>query len=701
MGVLMNKIMKKIHKSVFASTVLIIVTICIFMPCSLFLGNIDEFSVPFIKIIPIIGVASILVLLVIGVISICFIKKLSIYSAILYGTGIAVYIQGNFLNKQLPIMNGVEVEWSQFKTITVISSLIWVACIFVPLIMMYFKKVMVEKIIMWSSYFLSTIQIFTLVVLIITTQRTVKTEFILSKEKEFEVSSKENTIVFVVDTLDATWFEEYLDNNVEVKEKLKDFTYFNNAVAGGAPTILGMPAMLTGQVYDGNERIDEFYKKSYQSSSLFRDLKKANYDIRLYSEYSYINGINEKEIDNLETNQEHIISSKIEFAKYLYRLVGVYALPQSLKKYLWFYSDNLSGLVEAKDRSIEKYSFDDPQFYKEYKESGLLVADNKNKFILYHLFGAHGPYTMNENCEKVSESNTSKNRQIEGTFKIIFEYINELNKLGVYDNSTIMIVADHGGIEFYQNPAILVKQRGTQNNFEVSTAPITFRNLWATFASSGLKDHSKYEKDVFEVEDNEIVIRTHTADRVLVKPYFPDDLRVHGLPYVVMNISGNARNLESITLKEIDMINHIEGKIGDTINFVGKDKVADDITRNLSEAKEEKGRWTLGDNISFEILLSDYKKGNIVVDIEYGRTLGPIQNVDIFVGKNKIDSVECKNSKIDKHICINISESDINNGRFVIKLEFPDAARPCDFDSNSNDTRVLGIAIKKITFRKG
>lgn len=47
-----------------------------------------------------------------------------------------------------------------------------------------------------------------------------------------------------------------------------------------------------------------------------------------------------------------------------------------------------------------------------------------------------------------------------GSLKMVGEYIEQLKKLGKYDSSTIIILADHGDGDFSLNPIFLIKRKG-------------------------------------------------------------------------------------------------------------------------------------------------------------------------------------------------------------------------------------------------
>ena len=58
---------------------------------------------------------------------------------------------------------------------------------------------------------------------------------------------------------------------------------------------------------------------------------------------------------------------------------------------------------------------------------------------------------------------------------------------GVYDNSTVIITADHGGYGLYERPAVFVKMADTHNDvMQVNSDSVTFKNLYATMARQHL-----------------------------------------------------------------------------------------------------------------------------------------------------------------------------------------------------------------------
>lgn len=507
-------------------TIFLIFTFAIYMPSSLFISNIDDFALDYIKIVPLIALVSVAVLVIIYIIGLIIPIKRLFYSYVLlvFSLALGFYIQGNFLNPSFNSLNGKEIAWSEYKINGIISIIAWILVFVVPQVVYAIKENIMSLIVKWGSLFVTAMQLVSLVVLLLTTHKVVSNDFAVTKNGEFELSSKNNTIMFVVDTLDASWFEDMLLPNEEYKKSLKDFTYFDDAVAGGAPTVLGIPTLLTGKIdMDASRDTSEYYKDAYESSSLFADMQKSNCNVKLFTEFYYLDYCDKNSVDNLKMEQKYVISSRRGFMECLYKFVSFYAMPQFLKQNFWLYSGEFNQYITLEDNTSNLYKLDDAQFYQDFKEKGITTQNDKDTFVMYHLNGAHSPYVMDENAQAVPSDSIGVDSQIRGIFKIIKEYMDELKAKGIYDSSTIIITADHGGIDLYSNPAILVKERNANHDeMVVSDSKITFTNVNNTIASSTLKDSSAYGENVFEVGDKQMV-RFHVAPNDLTENVFKDN----------------------------------------------------------------------------------------------------------------------------------------------------------------------------------
>ena len=483
-------------------------------------------------------------------------KICNIYAAVIFGGALAAYVQGNFLNPDFGVLNGRQIQWSQFKVNGIISTVVWIVLIVVPAVIVCFKKDIMTNIIKWGSLFLSSIQVVTLVVLIVSSKRSVDYSYVVTKNDEFALSSQGNVVVFIVDTLDNEDAQNYVIDRY--CEELKDFTYFDNMIGGGAPTALGVPLMLTGYQYDTTQSLADYRKKAYEEGSLIQDMSDNGYDVKLYTSSEYLNGVNQEAVANTAGGQKYRISDKVQFFKNIYKMSAFYAFPQIIKQYFWFYGDDFAACQAPKNNNIIQYELDDSQLYADFKNNGGITVDAGNKtFTLYHMVGAHAPYEMNEQCVDVGETETSLDKQIQGVFRYINEYMQQMKDKGVYDNSTVIITADHGGYGLYERPAVFVKMADTHNDvMQVNSDSVTFKNLYATYGEAALGQKSNYGKTLFDMAGVS-QSRYHVAPWDVSKGMYPADEYLKNRDYSVFRIEGDAVNPQISVIKDEQQMKNI------------------------------------------------------------------------------------------------------------------------------------------------
>lgn len=667
-------------------TLFVIITYGIYMPSGLFISNIDEFNIDY-------GQAVIIMLLcslVFGIIVIAIgliLKKVKwifyLYVDLIFGITLAGYVQGNFLNFNLPELNGQEVDWRMDSKSAILSICAWCIVIILPHILRNVWKKYQEKVVIYGSAILCAMQMVSLVVIVLGTSRTTNNDFVVSKENEFLLSSKNNVVVFIVDTLDAQWAEKYVIEDDKYEDVLNNFTYFNNVVGGGAPTILGMPMLFTGELYDPFKlSLDEYYKQAYGNSNLFSDLKENDYLVNIYTNSMYLNHADVSNIDNVVEGSYKIDNPRV-FAQLLYKLTAFYAAPYQAKSEFMFYTGEFNSTITAQNSEVELYIGGDPQFYQDYLSSGITLTNQENVFVLYHLFGAHGPYTMDENAEKVE--NSTLEQQIDGTFKIISEYIYEMKQKGVYDNSTIIIAGDHGAVDLYQNPAVFIKRAGDVNEFTTNSMPLSFKQLRATFVSNFLKNYQEeYGEDMFSyIPENPDEYRYMTADSFLRLNVYPEEERSVEA-YQKFLIGNPARDVGKIQ----DVYEKCVYKVGDTIYFYGENRTKGIEMSGFSNP-ETNYRWTDSNEAEIEILIEKTDK-NIELSIDY-LAFGE-QMVKVYVNNNLVDSSLYSGTAIKT---IYIPKEYISSEEITIRFEIPNAVSPLE-KGIGTDSRRLGLSINSL-----
>ena len=172
----------------------------------------------------------------------------------------------------------------------------------------------------------------------------------------------------------------------------------------------------------------------------------------------------------------------------------------------------------ANPEGCETYSLDNEIFYNKVKDNNITKTDDKTfKFI--HLWGAHVPFVYDKDMNVIENGTYAQN--VEACMTMTKEYLDRLKENNVYDNSVIIVMADHG---FYhddepsnrQHPILFIKGKNERHEYKVSEAPISFDDLQDAY--SRLIDGATGE-DVFDYKEGD-----ERKRRYLYFEYIHDDI---------------------------------------------------------------------------------------------------------------------------------------------------------------------------------
>ena len=549
MGEFVKKSILKI-RNIIPEMLLLVVTIGFFCPSSVFISNRDEFKIEYIDILPLIMLVCLIAAIIISMIAIIKMHyRIAIaLKAIMFATAVCVYVQFNFLNPNVEMFTGGEVAWYLFEKENFISGLVWGIIFLVVLVLYNLNKNRINEIIKLIAYCGAAMQILTIFLAVIVNDA-MDYDLVLTDKGAFELSSKDNVIVFVLDTMDAQYTEDYILSDEAYLNEFKDFTYFSDLVAGGASTVLGMPAVLTGK-YMNDTSIDNFSftKKANSETKWIGELTDNNYEVSIYTDYRYVDGCNQELINNCEKVNGYKISDMFGMFKCLYSVSGYLMEPQFMKQMQKTSTLNVSLFISPKgNKKINEYNTANVAFYKSLTDEGISIIDDKNVFKIYHLDGAHPDYNHDEFMNEC-ENEATPYKVVRGSYNIVIEYMKQLKKLGIYDNCTILITADHGAINLGQNSTLMVKRsHSSQEELIYNDKPVGINNVLNTYVKAALGDDYGYGQNVFEVE-GDVTERYHSAIRRLGSVCFPSDDYVNNRSYTKYKITGRSRDMQNVEI---------------------------------------------------------------------------------------------------------------------------------------------------------
>lgn len=393
------------------------------------------------------------------------------------------YIQGNYLIQYLPVLDGSTIDWSLYTGGRIQSIVLWIA---VGLILWGGSRLLSRDRMYALIQVVSICMILmfgvTLTTLCVTNNGLESKENIcITTDYEFTMSSDRNFIILLVDTLDGGTFSDVVLGNDEVESAFEDFTYYDNTVCTYPCTKYNLPYLLSGVRYENQMSNEQYFELVLKESPFFEELERRGYVIDLYApDFDGINNQTRQRFENIGMFTKRP-SSYTAFARWQIMLVGMKYAPYDLKRFSWVDPNAFERLKTVEGDRKEFYIDNNMEFYQDIKEQPISSREEKNfKFI--HLWGAHAPYIYDKDMNYIPEGGTFK-QSIESCVTVAASYVEKLKESGVYDNSVIIIMGDHGRGEYYeeynmnQHPALLIKGMGETHEFRVDSKPVSFADM--------------------------------------------------------------------------------------------------------------------------------------------------------------------------------------------------------------------------------
>lgn len=169
--------------------------------------------------------------------------------------------------------------------------------------------------------------------------------------------------------------------------------------------------------------------------------------------------------------------------------------PEILKPLFWTYSN-----VDSSNGKV--YYADDLTFYNGIPDT--VEFTDKKCFKFIYLYGLHDPRNITADLRRAPDWSISGDEQAVALNKILSYYFDILRKNGVYDNSDIVVLADHGikTNEDGRYPFLMIKRKSDQSSeFITSDVPVSYSNVYPTLLEIAGGDTD--QATVYEIEREE------------------------------------------------------------------------------------------------------------------------------------------------------------------------------------------------------
>ena len=454
-------------------------------------------------------------------------KAFEVVFALVMGLALAMYVQLNFLNKSLGLMDGSNTGFTGSQLI--INIIIWAVLILAPVVaILVVKNKKAGTVLVFLSGALIVMQVTSLTTTLLQSPKSAFSRFeseqyCLAANDQFTVSSNKNIIVIVLDAYSNSYLDECLEVYPEVADILKDFTYYSNADCHYESSVFSVNYMFSGVDFDPNISLNDWFSYAWdneRNNAFYERLSEQGYIFNMYTnEFTFMN--NEARHDatgkianmvlmdcDFVVHEDVIRSMLIRSSEYRFS-------PLFLKDDFYFTGDDFTGAVDVlssdDDASLNTHIvLGNQEFCDTLMNTGLTTDDSANYLIYQHLYGVHSPLSTNADC--VDADNPTLLETQRGCWKLVEEYLNQLKALGVYDNSTIIITADHGKPWGYEDaqPIYFIKPFGqTQDAFNVTNAPISTTDFMPTVIYLAGGEYADLGTTIFDHTENEQRERTY------------------------------------------------------------------------------------------------------------------------------------------------------------------------------------------------
>ncbi len=526
-------------------------------------------------------------------------------------------------------------------------------------------------------------------------------------DKEFNYySSEKNVVLIVLDTFGAEYFQRLLKMNPKIADNYPGFVSYTDAISNYPATRGSMTSLLTAKMLPENVKFKEYKRAELSQNSLPKWFNSKNYAVSVVSNSNWLNdSFRKRFMSKIIIDEDTLIryqSSRL-FDYSLFRTMLHYIKPTIFNEGRWLFSEQVANQAQIPNTPTEK-----GRMLLDYMIEGASVLDNKPRFKMIHLTMPHPEYVYDKHCEKNSEIESwpverRMLEQSECALNRLNLLLQKFKTLGIYDNSLIAVVSDHGSrimnqhditgfpSQFEMNSSgilMMIKGVGQTKPFFQVHQPYSLLNLGPV-----LIDESTHESDFSELRDDNRLFYAYQNWQASAKGALPDAPLYRVLP--------NYQDRNSWQLLDFG-VNQCAGQtlpLNMTFENAGREGYCGVFGLARPHANGG-GTWTASDDtrIIFNLDQSVLQGSE---NLQLKLTYKPM----LFVGQNKLDlNLSINDQLIGSHeitkneqqeLVFEFQSSVLMTEKNVLKIELP-GVRSQRSAMAGYDPKKLGLFLKAI-----
>jgi len=350
-----------------------------------------------------------------------------------------VWVQSQLLIWNFGQFNGQKIAWGSWKVNMFLEGVLWVTITVVTLIgFMKGKRTLVKALLM-AVFFLSSVSV---IISFLKAPERLKSAVNKSTTKGiFSFHREKNVLVILLDDFQSDYFN-YIATNYpgEIKE-MDGFTFYRNTISRFPTTKASLPSILTGSLYRNDKSYYNYVTNLPQNFNIFREYQKKFYSTSFVGqlECGFPDVVPMREVAYKLTNA--YFDNLLEYLDYAaFRGLPTFIKPIIYNNGNWFFSflarkQYPPGLLGADIRFLELF-----------EKNVTVNSEMKGTFKFFHFFIPHAPWSMNENLkfEPGFPVGQAYIKQTRGAVQLASRILRTLKRAGIYDQTEIVILSDHG-----------------------------------------------------------------------------------------------------------------------------------------------------------------------------------------------------------------------------------------------------------------
>lgn len=500
----------------------------VFGPFTIYLGNLEEFSVPLVSIIAVFLLPALVGVGLLSLLGLLLPERLyRPYLCLLGVVGVLVWIQGNLLVWNYGPLDGSQIDWGEGRWRGWLDGWVWLCGL---------------ALVLSGRPWLSAGIVRVVAVLVVAQLGSLGIQSVrqpgvwsssggfprptLTFEQFCQVSEKENVFHLLFDAFQSDIFEEIVQGNPDYyAEKLPGFTFFRDTLGSFPSTYLSIPAIVSGVNYRNQEPIPEFVATALLGDTLWKRLDENAYRVDLASGIPYKELHRSSSWGTAASKSRSTEGRREATALQLLDLVLFRHAPHFFKRVV--YNNQAWLLRRILPRDDPPFIQLDHQAFFDDFTAGLRVVGTGRRYKYLHLFTTHAPPVVSEECRYAGEvlAPTWDNFKIQDDCALqqFVRFLDRLRADGLYDSSLIILHADTGmgitkpapasgalqtslvsaNVISVASPLLLIKPPYATAPFRISDAQVALTDIPATIADLLRLDHVFPGKSAYQVDPHQ------------------------------------------------------------------------------------------------------------------------------------------------------------------------------------------------------